>query len=196
MNNDRKDPRMKNDQEEAYEKVLSSTLARVIDFVKFAEAKNAALLTFASAWILASINFMYGASKISDPHLIWAFNWALPLFTIGAIISFVTFLPEISLDQFHKDPEKRKSLLFFGDAATFSPAIYKERLEEFYLPGDGHWATQKYLEDLSIQINVNSKIAVKKFRFFKVAACSVFSAIVLLLYPFGKTFFVSYFLSK
>ena len=182
---------MKNDQEEAYEKILSSTLARVIDFVKFAEAKNAALLTFSSAWILASFNLRYGSARISEADWVWAFNWALPMFTVGSMISFMTFLPEINLDEFYKDPEK-KSLLFFGDAASFCPTLYKERLEQFYLPGDGHWATQKYLDDLAVQINVNSKIAVKKFLYFKVAAMLVFSAIAVLLYPSAKIFYFTY----
>jgi hypothetical protein len=35
---------------EAFGDMLSAALARVVDFLKFAEAKNAALLTFASAW--------------------------------------------------------------------------------------------------------------------------------------------------
>jgi hypothetical protein len=33
----------KDDQQEAYEKLLSATLPRAVDFVKFAETKNAAL---------------------------------------------------------------------------------------------------------------------------------------------------------
>jgi hypothetical protein len=39
----------RDDQEEAFDKLLSAHLARTQDFVKFAEAKNAALLTFSSA---------------------------------------------------------------------------------------------------------------------------------------------------
>jgi hypothetical protein len=34
----------------AFGDVLSASLVRVTDFLKFAETKNAALLTFASAW--------------------------------------------------------------------------------------------------------------------------------------------------
>ena len=41
------------EQRETLEGALSSTLSRTIDFLKFAETKNAALLTFASAWLLA-----------------------------------------------------------------------------------------------------------------------------------------------
>ena len=187
---------MKNDQEEAYEKVLASTLARVIEFVKFAEAKNAALLTFSSAWILASINLTHGASPISDPDWLFVFKWALPFFTLGAIISIITFLPKTNLDKFHKDPEKHKSVLYFGDIATFSPAAYKERMQKRYMPEEGHWATQNYLDDLAIQINVNSSIAVMKFKFFNVGAAAVLTGIALLLYPPVKAAVASYFIPK
>jgi hypothetical protein len=51
---------MKDDQEEAFEKILSTQLGGTIDFVKFAETKNAALLTFSSAWIIGTINLLTG----------------------------------------------------------------------------------------------------------------------------------------
>jgi hypothetical protein len=41
------------DNSEQLERILLASLARAIDFVKFAETKNAALLAFASAWALA-----------------------------------------------------------------------------------------------------------------------------------------------
>lgn len=42
--------------EVTYEKVLTANLQRAIDFVKFAEAKNAALLALSSAWVVATLN--------------------------------------------------------------------------------------------------------------------------------------------
>ena len=41
---------------DAYEKILTANLQRTIDFLKFAEAKNAALLALASAWVVAIFN--------------------------------------------------------------------------------------------------------------------------------------------
>lgn len=67
----------KNDQQEAYEKHLTATLARVIDFVKFAEAKNAALLTFSSAWTLATINIL---NKFDVTPPIWTWCGGVALF--------------------------------------------------------------------------------------------------------------------
>ena len=52
-------------QKETAEKALGSTLSRTVDFLKFAETKNAALLTFASAWFLALANLIAG-DRISD----------------------------------------------------------------------------------------------------------------------------------
>lgn len=173
---------MKNDQQEAYERVLTSSLGRVIDFLKFAEAKNAALLTFASAWILASVNLLNGSNPISA---IWrtGFTIALPVFVVAAILALCSFLPKTLLSQFHKDPEQTKSLLYFGDAATFEPAAYRERVRERYFPPEGESATRNYLDDLSVQITVNSQITASKLKLFNSGALSILVALITLAVP-------------
>ncbi|MCP1835749.1 hypothetical protein ACVMIH_007645 [Bradyrhizobium sp. USDA 4503] len=55
---------MKDNQEKAFEKTLSTQLVRTIDFVKFAEIKNAALLTFSSAWIIGTINLLTSQASL------------------------------------------------------------------------------------------------------------------------------------
>jgi len=169
---------MKDDQQEAFERVLTTTLTRVVDFLKFAEAKNAALLTFASAWILASINLLNGAALASSWRI--AFSTALPFFAFSGLVTLLSFLPRTLLARFHKDPEQKKALLYFGDAATFAPAAYKERAQERYRPPENHSATQNYLDDLAVQIAVNSQITRRKLRFFLTAASSVLVALCVL----------------
>jgi hypothetical protein len=171
----------KDDQEEAFEKLLSATLTRTLDFVKFAEAKNAALLAFSSAWILASVNLLAGQQKLPAGYAN-AFSLALPLFVIAGLVCIASFLPRM-LDRFHKPADGAKNLLFFGHVSTFEIGTYKERLAERYLPPAGHYVTGGYLDDLSVQIAVNSRIAVRKFRLFNVAACCVLAAIACLLVP-------------
>jgi hypothetical protein len=178
----------KNDQEEAFEKMLSSTLSRTIDFVKFAEAKNAALLTFSSAWILASVNIAYGANTISQ-ELKALFSCVIPLFVLSAIISILSFLPRMNLSKFHRDPEQHKSLLYFSDIAAFSTSSYRDRVRERYMPPDDRSITRQYADDLSIQISVNSSIAIRKFTFFKIAATPILIAIAILLIPTFKTIY-------
>src|SRR5438270_7192185 len=74
-------------QQEALHEVLSSTLPRVIEFLKFAETKNAALLTFASAWILASVNLLTREHALPE-GLASALAVALPLFIASAVVAF------------------------------------------------------------------------------------------------------------
>ena len=108
----------KNDQQEAFERLLSSTLSRTIDFVKFAEAKNGALLAFSSAWIAGSINFINSTGNTDSQWKI-PFAIALPIFSCAAVISIASFLPKTNILKFHRDPDQSKSLLYFGDASTF-----------------------------------------------------------------------------
>lgn len=178
---------MKDDQQEAFERVLISTLTRVLDFLKFAETKNAALLTFASAWILGSINFLTGSNALAADWRI-AFIVALPLFAVAALIAILSFLPKTLLLGFHHDPDQAKALLYFGDAATFAPAAYKERIRERYCPPENESATRNYLDDLSIQIAVNSQITSRKLRFFNRGAGFVLAALVVLAIPAVQAF--------
>ncbi len=112
---------------EVYEKVLSSTLARVIDFVKFAEAKNAALLTFASAWTLAIINLLSWDHPFPE-RIRPALEVALPLFVAAALVAIWSFLPKRKLEIFHRDPDQAKNFLYFGHIASFDVAAFRERV--------------------------------------------------------------------
>ena len=173
---------MKDDQQEAFERVLASSLTRILDFLKFADAKNAALLTFASAWILGSINLLTGSNSLAGDWRI-AFMVALPLFAISALIAIISFLPKTMLPAFHQDPEQAKALLYFGEAATFAPAAYKERVRERYYPPENQSATRNYLDDLSVQIAVNSQITTRKLRFFNRGALVALAGLAVLAIP-------------
>jgi Family of unknown function (DUF5706) len=173
----------KDDQQEAYEKLLSSTLSRTIDFVKFAETKNAALLTFSSAWILASVTLLFGASRLTSEPWQIAFGIALPCFIVSGLISMFSFIPRLSLSAFHKDPERLKSLLYFGDAAEYAPQDFVKSTRERYYPMANQSATDCYLYDLAVQINVNSIIAVRKFRLFWYGASFTTFALIILSIP-------------
>lgn len=175
----------KDDQQEGFERALTSTLARVIDFLKFAEAKNAALLTFSSAWIIGSVNALTRVPGL-PPDWQTAFTVALPLFAASALVAMASFLPKTLLSRFHRDPEQAKSLLYFGDIATFAPGAYKERVRDRYYPPEAESATRNYLDDLSIQIAVNSQITVRKLRFFYVGALIVIVAIIVLFVPAAR----------
>ena len=54
----------------------------------FAETKNAALLTFASAWILAMLNLL-SSDRTLPPGFASAFLAALPLFALAAFVCVI-----------------------------------------------------------------------------------------------------------
>jgi hypothetical protein len=171
----------RNDQEDAFEKILAAQLIRTLDFVKFAEAKNGALLALSSAWILASANFLNGVHKLPDGYD-KAFWIAIPLFFLAGLLCIFSFLPRM-LRNFVKPKDGAKNLLFFGDIAELPIGQFKERIFERYRPEEDHSATDRYLDDLCVQISVNAKIASRKFRLFNAAVACVVLAILSLMTP-------------
>lgn len=159
--------------------VLSSTLVRVTDFLKFAETKNAALLTFASAWTFAAFNTLTG-ERAPLGILGGAFRLALVLFAIAAVVSVVSFLPKLNLYAFHRDPAQPKNLLYFSHIAEFDTAAFRLRVRERYLAQGEQPITDEYLDDLTVQISANSKITRRKFIMFNVGAGLVLLALFVL----------------
>jgi hypothetical protein len=176
-----------NDQQEAFEKLLGSNLARVFDLVRFAETKNAALLTFASAWILAMLNLL-SSDRTLPAGFAPAFLAALPLFAMAAVVCVVSFLPKIDISR--RDPAARhgetgqhRNLLFFLDIAALPLPAYEAAARARYWPDPGNAASEAYLSDLAREVAVNSRIVARKFRLFNLGARIVCCAIAILLAP-------------
>jgi hypothetical protein len=169
----------KEERREAFGDVLSAALARVVDFLKFAEAKNAALLTFASAWIFASMNMLNG-ERPPVGIVGGAFRLALVLFTVAAVVAVVSFLPKLNLAALHRDPTQPKNLLYFGHIAEFDTAVFRTRVQDRYLAQEEQSITDQYLDDLAVQISANAKITHWKFIMFNVGAALVLVAVLAL----------------
>ena len=171
-----------NDQQEAFEKLLGSNLARVFDLVRFAETKNAALLTFASAWILAMLNLL-SSDRTLPPGFAPAFLAALPLFALAAFVCVISFLPKIDISRRDPAAARHKNLLFFLDIATLPLPAYEAAARARYWPEPGNAASQAYLSDLAREVAVNSRIVARKFRLFNLGARIVCCALAILLAP-------------
>lgn len=171
----------KDDQQENYEKLLSTHHGRMIDFVKFAEAKNAALLTFCSVWIGSMITLLR-ADKPLPMGYDFAFMIVLPIMVVAALISLSSFLPKRLLP-FHNPGDGTKNLLYFGDVSTLAIGTYAERARERYYPPAEVSYTDSYLNDLLTQISVQSKIATCKFQRFNWAAYLVLGSIFVMGVP-------------
>lgn len=152
-------------------KCLEMNLSRAMDWLKFAETKNAALLGFCSALVATS------SSRLSD----WT-NYRATLLLVmfggivGGIIAIGSFLP-IRNREFSRSlrPKESANLIFFGDAAQFDAESYLERARVRY----GIAETTAYQKDIADQIVIVSSIALRKFQMFDWAAYPVVITILM-----------------
>jgi len=169
---------------EAYEKILVADLQRAIDFLKFAEAKNAALLALSSAWVFASINL-----ECSGHALPQLFRFAVPIALIlalsAALLAAWSFFPKLKLPPFlggKRAGPHPKNLLYFGDIANLTIKTLEQDLRSRYYP-DKAGFRDEYLHDLVTQIGVNSSITLRKMKLFSWGVALVIAAGASLLVP-------------
>jgi hypothetical protein len=171
----------KDDQQESYERTLSAIHGRMMELVKFAEAKNAALLTFCSVWMGAIIGILRSPE---EPPMGFraAFMVALPLLAVAAVVTLTSFLPRL-LNHLQPERAEANNLLYFGDIATLKIDHFDPAARERYYPGDGQSATDEYLSDLAVQVAVQARIANRKFKTFNAAGRLVLASFVCLAAP-------------
>lgn len=169
--------------DEAYDKTLTALLGRVLDMLRFAEAKNAALLAFSSAWIVGIVNLI-STDKPLAPGYHQVCLAALPLFILAGTIAIASLLPKLSTSIFTGDPEgAHQNLLYFGDIAGITVDGFKMDIRAAYFPEEDNKPTPSYLDDLASQISINSKIARRKYRMFNLGAACALIALVLFAVP-------------
>jgi hypothetical protein len=170
------------ERDEAYDKLLVALLGRVLDMLRFAEAKNAALLAFASAWIVGIVNLLSSGKPIpSGYHYVTLA--ALPLFIVAATIAIASLLPKLYTSTFTGDPKgQSQNLLFFGDIAELTVDGFKNDVRAAYVQASDV-PTESYFGDLEAQISINSKITRRKHRMFNAGAIAALIAIALFSVP-------------
>jgi hypothetical protein len=168
-----------NEQKKALCDAILSTLSRTIDFLRFAETKNAALLTFTSAWLLALANLL-ASDRIPNHVARTAIAVSLLLFAAAAVVALLSFLPRLKLKRFQRDPDRQKSLLYFGDISELEATTYSTRFSERYWSETEQLISDAYLKDLAVQVAANSSIAHRKFNIFNIGTTLVVIALVVL----------------
>jgi hypothetical protein len=173
-------------QNEAYEKILTANLQRAIDFLRFAEAKNAAMLALASAWVVAGLNLESGSGSHKITGLL---SLCLPLAMLSSlcagILALISFLPRLHLPTFlggKRAGPHAKNFLYFGDIRSLTPKSLKQEIHTRYYP-DANGHRKEYLSDLVVQISVNSDIATRKMLLFRSGVCFILAACFSLLAP-------------
>lgn len=145
----------------------------VIEWLKFAETKNAALLT-------GNLVVIFGVSKIevfsSAPVCSWVWYYYLSIVVfcgLSALCCMLSIIPQIKMPWFRSKDKSNAidNLVFFGTIADYSPESYAEKLQETL-------GTKFNPIEMSFagQIVINAKIARRKYKSFKVAAWLTLSA--------------------
>lgn len=147
--------------------VQKANLVRAIDFVKFAETKNAALITLCAAVLVASLN------AILNPHFELqgfaeaAFCCGVALVFIAKIMAVLSFSPKLDRSNFFKNSNENDPLnyLYFGEISRGGGPNLTKNIRSLYLDENSKY-TDRYWHDIGCQVYINSAIANSKFRRF------------------------------
>ncbi len=173
--------------QDGFERILSANLSRIVDLIKFAETKNAALLTFSAFWILALINLL-ASGRTLPAGFVGTFLVALPVFAVSAFVCVLAFVPKVDI-QHRQAPgaghvaQGDRNLLFFSDIARVQLSEYEAAARARYFPDATAAPGAAYMRDLAREVAVNARIADRKFRLFHLAACIMCLAIAVLVAP-------------
>ncbi|MHB1350324.1 MAG: Pycsar system effector family protein [Desulfobulbaceae bacterium] len=152
--------------------ILDKTLSKTNDWLKFAEAKNGALIAIACTVLLGVFR---AVSNLNSIHIIFkAYLCSFFLFcSIALTISLLSFIPRLKPPFWFKNIENpdKDNPFFFGHACKYNSYNY---LELFNISGSS--SVDKTELRLADQIITNSKIAFLKYEMFSIAAWCFLSA--------------------
>ncbi len=156
---------------------LKDIFDNVNSWLKFAEAKNGAIIALNATFIfgILKLNIISTSEKnILDYYLFIAIFMLL----VSIIVALLSFIPRLS-DTYikFKEPMDNDNLLYFGDIAKYTDIKYKEKIQIF-IQLNGSEGSDKLNEYYIKQIIINSKITFIKFKQFEIAIWFTLSAIL------------------
>ena len=161
--------------------LLENTLKQIVDWLKFAEAKNGAIVALGCATIFGVLR-LYSSSSI-ESILIASYVASFSIFVATAIVlSLASFIPRVTPPFWIKMPktEQADNPFFFGHACKYSKIKY---LELFNRYTESESNKESKLEvALCDQIVNNSRISFIKYQMFSTA---VYLFLAGVLTPFG-----------
>ena len=157
--------------------ILKDIFDNVNNWLKFAEAKNGAIIALNATFIFGILKLGIINDDNGNSFLNYYLYIAIFMLTLSIIIALLSFVPRLnhSYIQFKK-PLDKDNLLYFGDIAKYTPSKYEERLNISIKVDDEKNSTLNtyYIN----QIVINSKITFIKFKQFEIAIWFTISAIL------------------
>lgn len=155
---------------------LEYVLDRTDSWLKFAEAKNGALLALNCALLFGLVRVGLAVEEL--PLLIGAYMALAGVFLlVGITLTLMSFLPRLEPPLWIKYPETREqpNVLFFGDVCRLTATSYIERFNRI-ASKDESFSEQE--TQFAEQIVTNSKIAYIKHTQFTYAAWFTLGALL------------------
>ena len=159
---------------------LADLLARVIDWLKFAEAKNTGAVGLASTGLGVIVTFLVAGPPIPDIAGAGMAIGAVMLM-VSLMLAVASFLPTTNLEKYLLDereqPGLSDNLLFYGHLARYEPRALTRAIAQHYFDTPGsQYTPSKLAVDYAGQVVTNARITVRKLALFKYS---------LLLFGFG-----------
>ena len=165
---------------------LIAIFQNVNDWLKFAEAKNAALLAFSGTAMTAMLTVLVTAQYLPNALKIGLLI-AVGLLNICTLLCAVSFLPKVNLEKLlwlgnkpykKSNPTSTDNLYYFGDLKKYSSIELLDSLNKYYFNNLITSPYSKEVHDLAVQISINSNITSTKFYLFTYALYFLIGSIV------------------
>lgn len=158
---------------------LQYIFGTVNEMLRFAEAKNALMLTLQGVGLITLLQVLLRETELHLTIQIYLVSCLLFLAT-GLIISLLSFFPIMDnkiggLTSCEIDHEK-DNLMFYGDIAKCTYEDYLDTIRNCYCSGGEELS--KCEEDLVHSILISSQIACRKYNYFKVSLWLILMALL------------------
>jgi len=156
--------------------ILKDIFDNVNNWLKFAEAKNGAIIALNATVIFGILKL--GVINVNGNNILNYYLYvAVFMLILSITIALLSFVPRLTHPYIQfKKPLDKDNLLYFGDIAKYTPYKYEERLNLSITINDENNSTLNvyYIN----QIVINSKITFIKFKQFEIAIWFTISAIL------------------
>jgi hypothetical protein len=152
---------------------LTELLNRVIDWLKFAEAKNTGAVGLSSTALGVIVTFLVAGPPVPDIAGAGLGIGAVVLM-VSLLLAVGSFLPSTNLEKHllgkRVHPSASDNLMYYGHLARYEPRALAQAIAEHYFDEPGQTFSPSNLAvDLAEQIVANARITVRKLESFKIS---------------------------
>lgn len=146
--------------------MLNNLYEKAVDWLKYAESKNAVLIAF-NGTLIAGISFFdFMNSSLSFKTLFQMKELMVAILLLSVMISMISFIPVLSKIKFKKTIKKPTNIFFFKSISNMTTKELIKTLNERY---DLKIEAIQINTDLADQVIINCELTVRKLQLFTFA---------------------------